>query len=229
MTAIDIDKKLRHKFHAHKYELSNSYIYAWESDFFSITTTGYAQEIEIKVSLSDFRADFKKIAKHKTLKGKMNGEKSFVKKTDDRVLVTYEEYDFKLVDGKRVYGDNGWEYIGTGEFITEEVSEYMLSRYQRSDPNVSWKPHNTQIEIHRIMQCPNKFWYVCPTGVIPVDEVPDYAGLYYVDENMRMTIVKKAPFIHKEKQDLTRTLLDKFYWNSKNIRIELMNTKTLVT
>lgn len=31
---------------------------------------------------------------------------------------------------------------------------------------------------------------------------------------MRVTEVKKAPFIHKEKEDLTKILLDKFYYLS---------------
>ncbi len=48
----------------HDYQLCNSYVFGWESDYFGLTKSGYAIEIEIKISLSDFRADFKKQEKH---------------------------------------------------------------------------------------------------------------------------------------------------------------------
>ncbi len=50
----------------YKYSMSNTYIFHhdWESDFFCINMSGYSFEIEVKVSKSDFRADFKK-EKHK--------------------------------------------------------------------------------------------------------------------------------------------------------------------
>ncbi|QMW05385.1 hypothetical protein [Spirosoma foliorum] len=51
------------------YRIANSYIYRWESDFFCQTKAGYSIEVEIKISRSDFFADFKKTEKHKLLKG----------------------------------------------------------------------------------------------------------------------------------------------------------------
>lgn len=42
------------------YKLKNTYVFPWESDFFCISTSGYTYEIEVKVSKSDFNADFKK-------------------------------------------------------------------------------------------------------------------------------------------------------------------------
>lgn len=44
--------------HNHRFE--NVFVYKWESDLFSVTSTDYAIEIEVKVSRSDFFADFKK-------------------------------------------------------------------------------------------------------------------------------------------------------------------------
>lgn len=203
MTAIDIDKKLRDKFKSHKYELSNSYVYNWESDFFSITSTGYSQEIEVKVSLSDFRADFMKTSKHNLLKSAFHGNKTYC-------WAGYLQYEVKGFHRKR------WD---------EKVPfETTYSHSKKSDETV-WRKRgwefqqiSSEIRIQEIGNCPNKFWYCCPTGVIPVNEVPEYAGLYYISDNMRMTVIKKAPFIHKEKQDLTQVLLDKFYWESINLR-----------
>lgn len=42
------------------YRLCNTFIFGWESDFFMISKSGYTIEIEIKISYSDFKADFKK-------------------------------------------------------------------------------------------------------------------------------------------------------------------------
>lgn len=62
---------------------------------------------------------------------------------------------------------------------------------------------------------PHYFYYAVPKGLITVDEVPEYAGLIYVNEiGFPYEVVKKAPQLHKEKytpQELN--LLDKFYYN----------------
>ncbi|MFA6058936.1 MAG: hypothetical protein WC756_12110 [Taibaiella sp.] len=62
MTVSDIKKALHWRFANFDYELSESYIFKhdWESDFFVISKSGYAYEVEIKLTRSDYRADFKK-------------------------------------------------------------------------------------------------------------------------------------------------------------------------
>ena len=61
---------------------------------------------------------------------------------------------------------------------------------------------------------PNYFYYAVPTGLIDVEDVPDYAGLVYVDENKRLVIKKKAPQLHKDKYaDSELNLGEKFYYN----------------
>ena len=56
----------------YEYALWNSYIFSpdWESDYFCISKSGYMTEVEIKMSKSDFKADFKKTRKHKILSSK---------------------------------------------------------------------------------------------------------------------------------------------------------------
>lgn len=44
----------------HQYVMENLYVFDWESDFLLKTKSGYWYEAEIKISLSDFKADFKK-------------------------------------------------------------------------------------------------------------------------------------------------------------------------
>lgn len=72
-------------------------------------------------------------------------------------------------------------------------------------------------------QSPNYFYYVVPKDLIKVEEVPEYAGLIYVDViynidgkigGYPITFVKTAPIIHKDKVNLnTLNLIDKFYYN----------------
>lgn len=50
-----------------KIQLSNIYLFKWESDVFNLSKSDIVTEYEIKVSRSDFFADFNKTEKHKVL------------------------------------------------------------------------------------------------------------------------------------------------------------------
>lgn len=56
-------------FNSSKYIIENLYFFAstWESDVFILKNNGYIIEVEIKISVSDFKADVKKTVKHETL------------------------------------------------------------------------------------------------------------------------------------------------------------------
>lgn len=145
MESNDIDRALRSYFNnQYTYRLSNAYVfkYDWESDFFCINRTGYSFEVEIKVSRSDFKADFKK-EKHRL-------------------------------------------------FVEKPVNSLL----------------------------PNKFYFAVPDGLVTIDEVPEYAGLITV-KNGHILILKRAPFIHKNKYDFRRKLCDKFYNKYLSYRSDL--------
>lgn len=107
---------------------------------------------------------------------------------------------------------------------TEKISVLKTGYYHREiwnhvmEENGTHKSENNrlvreitgqkQIEAKR----PNKFYYVVPEGMITKFDVPAYSGLIYVNESGRMTTVKEAPFLHKEKLDLYKELCNKFYW-----------------
>ena len=102
-----------------------------ESDVIAVSSSDVVKEFEIKISRSDFKADFKKKRKHDQLENP--------------------------------------------------------AKYRR--------------------ECiPNKFYYVCPEGLIKPEEVPEYAGLIYVvptkylgRDDFTITYAKQAKYIHKEK------------------------------
>jgi len=65
---------------------------------------------------------------------------------------------------------------------------------------------------------PNYFYYAVPKGLIDVDEVPEYAGLIWIDDGI-LCIKKKAPCLHKEKYtDSQLNLGEKFYYNWQNTK-----------
>ena len=75
---------------------------------------------------------------------------------------------------------------------------------------------------------PNYFYYVVPKGLITKEEVPEYAGLCYVDEEILYTI-KKAPKLTPKKtsaEDLNLT--DKFYYNYRHWRNKSVDNQILL-
>ena len=53
-----------------RYHINGLYVFShtWESDFLALTKSGYLYEGEVKISKSDFKADFKKKDKHTLLR-----------------------------------------------------------------------------------------------------------------------------------------------------------------
>lgn len=45
----------------------------------------------------------------------------------------------------------------------------------------------------------NYFFYVVPFGLIAEEEVPEYAGLIYFNEDLSFDVIKKAKLLHKTK------------------------------
>lgn len=65
---------------------------------------------------------------------------------------------------------------------------------------------------NRVPNIPNKFYYACPENLIKVEDIPEYAGLLYIDSIGRITEVKKAPVLHKNKLEYKDNLITKFYY-----------------
>lgn len=48
---------------------------------------------------------------------------------------------------------------------------------------------------------PNYFSFACPMNMISENEIPDYAGLYYIDNHEQCFEIKKPRRIHKQECD----------------------------
>lgn len=74
---------------------------------------------------------------------------------------------------------------------------------------------------------PNFFYYAVPENMVEEKDVPEYAGLIYmVDCYPYYKIIKKAPQITKDKNDLEfLNLRDKFYFNYRENKDKILEEK----
>lgn len=115
-----------------------------------------------------------------------------------------------ILEGGEKYGDKYlpkyYELLEESRKVGTVSEKYFLQYASKNDKYM--------VEGHKK---PNYFYYAVPTDLITVDEVPEYAGLVYVDEKQNLTIKKSAPKLHKEKyKDSDLNLGEKFYYNMES-------------
>ena len=103
-----------------KYVMENLFVFSWESDKLIMTRSGMLYEFEIKISRSDFKADFKKKDKHVILEGKEEFVPSY-----DKVLdcwkPLHEEY-YKVSHYKKPH--YFYYAVPEGMIAADEIPEY---------------------------------------------------------------------------------------------------------
>ena len=125
--------------------------------------------------------------------------------------------DSKKVDKHQAL-KNGWRDL-------VEYETFRLEQY-RQHPRV-YKPEflkNLTPEDKHRMSRPNYFWYVCPTDLIRAEDVPEHAGLMYVNNRdwHAASVVKPAPKLHKEPATAAQvtTLLVSLEWRYWRLRLK---------
>lgn len=159
MNAKLIQKSVNSLFWGHDHKFTNVFIHAWEADFFSVTSHGYSYEVEIKVSRSDFLADFKK-PKHQIFTGAY--------KKDYPGVVTYTN-------------------------------------------------------------CPNRFFFACPEGMITTSDIPGYAGLIFISGSGSAKVIRKAPLLHDKGFLVKEMLFHKYMYENIRLREEIRDKNSLIT
>jgi hypothetical protein len=94
--------------------------------------------------------------------------------------------------------------INKNDYLTEFEVKVSRSDFLVDKKKLKWRFYNLAIN-HKIA---NRFFYVCPEGLISESEVPENAGLIYANRET-LTVIKPAPLIHKIKCDRLR-MLNKF-------------------
>jgi hypothetical protein len=238
MTAKDIIESLYRHYCNYEYKLNNTFVFNWESDFFAMSSSNYFIECEVKISRGDFFVDFKK-DKHRLFTditgGKShhiyrNGESNW--EIEDRNIIGKVEWYQLMTD----FGD--FQDNNSRKRECTMISCYWPSNWKRGVKNGKpgyWvndfgnvrliqlldvmRAHFCKIRIQPISEIPvpNQFYYAVPKGLVKVQEIPKYAGLLTIDKDGQVDVLKRAPYMHKRKMDMDKTLLKKYYhlWQYK--------------
>jgi len=206
MTATEISDALERHFHDHRYPIANIYVFAWESDFLTVTKDKLIIEYEIKLSLSDFRADFEKKDKHRLLSSFNRGGLSVISSPPTYSGSGKAGYQVEIDRKIQMYtwDETRSRRVQTTEIVKREVWDY------RSEIRI--------INIADPLRCPNRFFYVAPPGVIPIELLPPYAGLIEVDG--LASVVRRAPLLHKTKHNFNGEFLEKYFWKYRNLNFK---------
>lgn len=96
-----------------------------------------------------------------------------------------------------------WEYdvcsINKNGYITEFEVKISRGDFKADSKKRKFKYYDCK----SFILMPNRFYYVCPKDLISVDEIQDYAGLIYY-ENEALTVIKKAPLISNHKHEVNK-------------------------
>lgn len=193
MTEASIQDSLDRLFGNYEYRLQNQYIFQdnWESDWFGISTSGYAYECEVKISRSDFKADFKK---------------------EKHALFQNLKKDFFILNRGKGEVHYGWGPEEDKIVLPHPRDRNQTPRTRRHIPALYAEYTKIKFIFTDKLTIPNRFFYAVPEGLIKSEDVPPYAGLIYVTETGSARIEKAAPWLHKRVLNLDRTLKEKFYW-----------------
>lgn len=213
MTAKDIQENLYKLYHNHIYHLYNSYLYSWECDYYSRSKSGTDYEVEIKLSRGDFFADFKK-DKHRLFEACTGKDRFIVSPCGEyrgEVIAWYHTARLQhRRHSHRRYSQQKIADMATHDDFLNGYKHFYLQKENRAVYAMG-----TRIVISSVdkLVVPNRFYYACPEGLIKPEEIPPYAGLIYCSIGHAWE-VKKSPFLHKRRVDLTSALLKKFYWET---------------
>lgn len=180
-----------------KYNVDGLFVFRWESDKLLWTKAGYIYEFEIKISRSDFKADFKhKIEKHLILGSALPDETELPQMQD-----LFDNYQKQR---KKKYGD----YI-TDEDIKREF-ERMGDVTDKRMPNFFYYAvPEGMLEPDEVPAYAGLVYITTYKGVRRHRSDPEE---WYHD----VKIVRKAPQLHKTKYtDGDLNLGEKFYYNMK--------------
>lgn len=198
MTERIIQRQLRSLFGNYDYILFNTFMYAWESDFFAISKSGYSVEIEVKISKADFRKDFNKTDKHLLL---TNHKKPAIVRSyrpfKPYLRACQTEYQYRPGDCSYVDFDcpadkipNKFYYACPEGLLTvDDIPAYAGLIHIKAT--------------NKIIKCP----YNGPDIIKPAFEAVE---------------IKKAPILHRKMKDHSKSLLSKYYWKHKNDRVDVL-------
>lgn len=130
-------------------------------------------------------------------------------------LMAFAKGNYDVIIPNFFYGSNECDLFRITH--SDYVFEYEI-KVSRGDFFADFKKESRDCRKHEMLatgtgdNCPNRFFYVVPEGMISKEECPKYAGLLYYSGSRWFDVQKNAPLIHKRKvsfevyRDVCRTL-----------------------
>ena len=87
------------------------------------------------------------------------------------------------------------------EFRNKKAKHERFAARRSTRMYDEWKNGKRTGDKYELIIMPNRYFFICPDGLIKPEEVPEYAGLIYADHRYydSMVEVKKAPLLHRNK------------------------------
>lgn len=105
------------------------------------------------------------------------------------------------------------------------IIEYEI-KVSRSDFFKDFEKKDKHEQIKSGQRC-NRFYFVVPTCLVKIAEVPDYCGLIYVNEHGKTSKIKRAKLLTNEKvsESFYKDLAVKLFYRLHGAKLELKKLK----
>lgn len=99
-------------------------------------------------------------------------------------------YEFEI---KRSRGDF------KAEFRNKKFKHEKLKNRNATKIYDEWWNGTRTGEKYECVRIPNRYYFICPEGLIKLEEVPEYAGLIYIKSDLELSEIKRAKLLHRNK------------------------------
>lgn len=142
-------------------------------------------------------------------------ESIIIQNLADRTFPIYlTNYAYKGFSEADVFGISAaghmYEYeikVSRSDFLADlknkQYKHRLLSTRDAVHTLDKWKKGRRTNEAYDLICLPNRFYYACPYALITETELPDYAGLVYIDDHNKYIEIVSAPLLHHHKADET--------------------------
>ena len=153
------------------------------------------------LKINHFSIGFRNLEKIGFQPGDIHYNTFFWSKNFETDIGVFEKDGTKIeIEYKNNYEDFTIDFFKNIGGYSRKLDKRRPRRTRVDDPNVIYKH-----DLLKAREVPLKqFYFACPAGVIPVDKVPEYAGLIYLEPdfftNAQAFLIKKAPILSTKQE-----------------------------
>jgi hypothetical protein len=120
---------------------NNTMIFPWEADLISATKAALLHEFEIKITLSDYKADAKKVSKHRNLAERWGNIPNYFWYVTFEFDIDPPEYAGWIRIKRK--NDNNWPWVVEVKKDAPRLTERKITNWDRRRASISLAFHLT--------------------------------------------------------------------------------------